>query len=156
MVKRAIHSLSAAQLSEAEIRGIMALEERGALNTGISAVGHAAQTAHDWDASGSGPTRAVNVLKAQPAAVPTAREVAGTQQLEALRACTQKRPGIIGWLWTKGGGHFTVCVGPTADDTELKIVDPHQGIQYVDNTATGFSTYQVAGLTGHIGCVIVC
>jgi hypothetical protein len=155
MTKRAIHNLPADRLSEEEIRGVMALEETGNLNKGISALSSAAQTHHDWDNVGTGEQQAVNVLKAKPYAVPTARILAGTAGqglLDGIRQFTRKKPGLIGWLWTGGGGHFTMCVGPTADGARLVIIDPWNGINYVDNTLTGFNRYQNG--TGTLGVAI--
>lgn len=42
-----------------------------------------------------------------------------------------------------GGGHWTVCVGPTKDRSKLVILDPRNDVQYLDNTDAGFTTYRV-------------
>jgi hypothetical protein len=157
MVKRAFHNLSASQLGEEQIRGLMALEETGNLNKGISAISQPAQNHHDWDNVGTGPTRAVNVLKVNPYPVKNARRMAeksGQTLLDALRKCSRKQPGLVGWRWSAGGGHFTMCCGPTEDGSKLVIVDPWTGIGYVDNTVNGFTSYQNG--TGTLGDAIVC
>jgi hypothetical protein len=157
MVKRAFHSLGASQLSEEQIRGVMALEEAGLLNTGVSALGAQAQALHDWAKLGTGPTHAVNVLRATPYAVPTARHHpanSGQGLLDDLRRCTGTKPGLIGWRWSSGGGHFTMCAGPTKDNSRLVFVDPWTGIGYVDNTLAGYTRYQ--GGQGKLGDAIVC
>jgi hypothetical protein len=154
MVKRAVHNLSANQLSEEEVRGLMALEETGNLNQGISAISSAAQNHHDWDNVGTGPARAVAVLKVKPHPV-DARILPGkTGQglLDSINLFTRKKPGLIGWRWSTGGGHFTMCCGPTVDGSRLVIVDPWTGIGYVDNTLTGFTSYN--GGTGTLGVAI--
>ena len=62
--------------------------------------------------------------------------------LAELRKCTQHKPCIVGWLWTGGGGHWTVCNGPTKDGSELVILDPWDGIQYIKNDLADFDSYQ--------------
>lgn len=164
MVKRAVHSLTAAQLNEEQIRGVMALEERGLLNAGISSLDDRVQAVHDWEAQGTGPARAVAVLRATPHAIRSAREVtsSGAAMLAELNRCSPSRPGLIGWLWQRndglpGGGHFTVCAGPVAGGAQLLIIDPHEGLQYIDNDAAAFTTYRPRdGLVGNLGCAIVC
>lgn len=157
MVKRAFHGLSASQLSEEQIRGVMALEERGLLHTGVSALGAQTQLLHDWATTGTGPGQAVNVLKAQPYPVKTARhhpDKSGQDLLDDLRRCTGAKPGLVGWRWAAGGGHFTMCAGPTKDGLQLVIVDPWTGINYVDNTLAGYTSYQ--GGAGTLGDAVVC
>lgn len=157
MVKRAFHSLNASQLSEEQIRGIMALEERGLLHTGLSAIGAQTQALHDWASVGTGPGHAVNVLKATPYPVKSARihpAKAGQGLLDDLRRCTKTKPGLIGWFWAAGGGHFTMCAGPTKDNSQLVIVDPWYGIDYVDNTQAGFTRYRNG--TGTLEVAILC
>lgn len=144
MVKRSVHNLSTERLSEEEIRGLMALEETGQLNTGVSSLSHQAQTGHDWDNVGTSPARAVSVLKRQPYPVLSARRLPGAggqQLLDEIRKFTANAPGLIGWRWAAGGGHFTMCTGPTRDGASLVIVDPWTGIGYVDNTLAGFTSY---------------
>jgi hypothetical protein len=143
MVKRAVHNLASTDLREEQIRGILALEEAGKLNSGISALSDAAQNHHDWDNVGTGPTRAVKALQKNPYPVPTARILpgkAGQDLLNGIRKFTRKTPGLIGWRWSSGG-HFTMCVGPTDDGSRLVIIDPWTGINYVDNSLTGFTSY---------------
>jgi len=156
MVKRAFHGLSAGQLSEEQIRGVMGLEESGNLNQGLSSLSHTAQSTHDWANQGTGPDHAVNVLRANPYPVPGARKlsVRGQGLRTDLRKCSSKKPGLIGWLWVAGGGHFTVCCGPTKDDSKLIILDPWNGIQYVPNVDPHFASY--LGATARLGDAIVC
>jgi hypothetical protein len=155
MVKRAVHSLAPHQVTEEQIRGIMALEETGNLNQDISALSLAAQKHHDWDNIGTGPNRAVSILRKQPYPVAQARRVTakGPALLDQLRKCSAKSPGLIGWRWTKSG-HFTMCCGPTKDGSKLMIIDPWTGIQYVDNSNPQFASYQ--GGAGTLGDAIVC
>ena len=148
MMKRMINSLAASQLSEQEIRGVLALAETGNLNEGISSVGIAAQNHHKWDTTGTNLTQALKTLQVKPHSVSAARQVAGNSGqglLDTLNAATPKRPAMIAWLWSGGGGHATVCIGPTKDGGRLKILDPWTGIQYIDNNVNNYTSYANTG-----------
>jgi Papain-like cysteine protease AvrRpt2 len=156
MAKRAVHNLAATQLSESEIRGVMALEETGNLNSGISSVSNAAQNHHKWDTQGTGAGPALRVMKANPHGIASSRSAgasSGQGLLDNLNLVTRKRPALVGWRWTGGGGHFTMCVGPTDDGAQLIIIDPWTGINYIDNSLTNYTQYQ--GGQGTLGDVIL-
>ena len=145
MVKRGVHRLAANQVSEQHIRGLVALADAGRLHEGVSALSSVARNAHDWVNVGSMNDGLIKVLHAQPHRVATARDAGGMTPaalLEELRTCTPNKPAIVGWLWGAGGGHWTCCVGPTADGADLVILDPWDGVQYVDNSDPGFMSYQ--------------
>ena len=101
MVKRAVHRLGARQLSEEEIRGLVALAEAGRLHQGVSALGGMARNAHDWINVGSENRGLIQVLQVQPHRVATARDAGGMAPaalLAELRKCTPQKPAIVGWL----------------------------------------------------------
>jgi len=144
IVKRAVYDLVPTQLSEQEIRGLVALAEKGKLHEGISALSDAATSAHDWANVGSLNGGLIKVLQANPHRISTARDAGGMTAdafLDELRKCTPKKPAIVGWNWSGGGGHWTCCIGPTKDGTELVILDPWEGIQYVPNSNPGYMSY---------------
>ncbi|MEL6530149.1 MAG: papain-like cysteine protease family protein [Pseudomonadota bacterium] len=154
MMKRAWGGANFNDLSEPYVRGLMTLNENGRLNQGVSTLSNYAQTQHNWQMNGTTATRAVEVLKMNPFPVKTAYSVPGALvSLTLLRNLTPRKPGLVGWRWRGGGGHATLCIGPSNDNTQLKIIDPWHGIQYVDNTQAGFSTYHTP--TGSIGDLIV-
>lgn len=157
MMKRARHWLSASQLNEDEIRGLMALEERGELNTGKSALSNLAQTHHNWEIKGTGPTQAAAILRGNPYPVPGAKAYAGAAvRLTDLQQLKSSKPCLLGWKWRGRGGHFTMCIGPTRDDTQLKILDPWYGIQYLDNSDPGFRTYTTdTGAIGDLSAAVI-
>ncbi|NMJ42112.1 hypothetical protein GWK16_12730 [Roseomonas sp. JC162] len=136
------------QISEDVFRGLVALAERGRLNAGISAISRSAGGLHDWTRNGSEAAPLVQILKAQPSPITTARTVAGNAAavLDALQKSSSKRPAIVGWWWGRrgersNGGHWTVCVGPTKDGRDLTILDPWNGIQYIGNHRQSFWNY---------------
>lgn len=145
IVKRGFHNLAANQISEEQIRGAVALAEGHRLNEGISTLGAQAISAHDWVNVGSNNAGLIQVLKKSPAPVPNARDGGGLSAaafLERLRQCTPRKPCIIGWNWQGGGGHWTVCAGPTKDGSQLLILDPWTGVEYIPNDALGYLSYQ--------------
>jgi hypothetical protein len=142
-------------LSEQVFRGLVAMAERGRLHTGVSAISRHAGGLHDWTRNGSMPGELVQILKAPPVMISTARTVAGSPEfvLDELRKTSSKRPAIVGWWWGKrgdqsNGGHWTVCVGPTKDGRDLTILDPWNGVQYIGNHKAGVSTYFVQDENG--------
>ena len=144
IVKMAWHPGAKDKLREPEVRGIMALHESGKTHTGVSALSMETVGLHNWKNVGSNRDPLLKALQSTPFPVPSARGVtlAAAAMLEALRACTPKMPAIVGWNWAAGGGHWTVCGGPTKDNSQLIILDPWEGVQYVQNTLSGFQTYQ--------------
>lgn len=105
MIKRAHYNLTSSQLSEQEIRGLIALAETGKLNEGISSLGDIARNAHDWINVGSVNRGLIQVLQANPHRVKTARDAGGMSAdafLDELRKCTPKKPAIVGWNWAGG------------------------------------------------------
>jgi len=145
MVKLAWHPGAKYDLREPEIRGLVALFESNKQHQGISSLSPQAVGLHKWKDVGSDRDPLVKTLKAKPFPVASARGVsnlAPAAMLDELRKCSSKKPAIVGWLWQGGGGHWTVCVGPTRDKSSLIILDPWDGIQYVQNDVAGFSSYQ--------------
>lgn len=116
--------------SEQEIRDVMSLHERGEANQGKT------KSNHDWENIGSVVPSLVMALKNW--GVRDARSVVGhPQALTALQGCSGNHPGIVGWWWGPFGdntqeGHWTVCVGPSKDLARLVLLDPWNGVQYVD------------------------
>ncbi len=154
MMKRAWSGASFTDLSEPQVRGIMGLIESDRMNQGISTISNFAQTAHNWDVSGTTAELAVKVLKANPFPVRTAYCVKAAlmsrgKLYDIMQNLTPKKPGLLGWYWRGGGGHATLCIGPSRDGSRLKIIDPWDGIQYVDNTRADFMTYRPS--TGGVG-----
>ena len=148
IVKQLVHPGIRARLSEEELRGIIALREAGLTNRGISSIGSTARSLHNWQTVGSDPDPLVATLKGEPAPVLKARLswADRTTMFADFQKITPKRPAIVGWWWGKKGtyghgGHWTVCVGPTSDGNLLTILDPWNGIQYLSNSRSGFSTY---------------
>jgi hypothetical protein len=131
----AVHSVLMAfthlrQPSEQEIRDDMSLCESGIAHQGVT------KSNHDWERVGSVVPSVVSVLISY--GVTSARTVVGHPAcLDGLKNCSKNTPGIIGWYWgtfgdTTRGGHWTVCVGPSKDGTRLVLLDPWNGVQYVD------------------------
>lgn len=117
-------------VGEEYLRGLSTLIEYGATNKGISPMARIVTNSHNWDLSGAGVAQTVGVMKAQPLPVHSARSMHPT--IDVLRSATRNRPVLAGWLWQAGGGHFTVCVGPTKTDRDLFVIlDPWYGLQYV-------------------------
>ncbi len=149
IVKTAWHPTSKNKLSEPEVRGTMALFEHGKQNTGVSSIGPEAIGMHAWKTVGSVRGSVLNGLKAQPYAVPSARAVTNlpdAAMLEELRNCTPKKPGIIGVNWHAGGGHWVVCIGPTRTNDRLIILDPADGVQYLQNDVANYKDYNGNGV----------
>ncbi len=150
MMKRAWGGASLTDLSEEQVRGLMSLIEANRLNQGISPLSNFAHTYHNWGTNGTNADLAVKVLKRRPFPVPSAYKVEGALvTLRLLQALTPRKPGLVAWYWRGGGGHATMCIGPTRDGAQLKIIDPWHGIQYIDNTNAGFRVYTAPG--GGIG-----
>ena len=131
--------------SEKQIRDAMSLYESGIANQGVT------KSNHDWENVGSVVPSLVKLLVS--IGVRDARAVTGPGDtvLRALRKCSKNYPGIIGWWWgltgdTSNGGHWTVCVGPNALGDQLVILDPWNGVQYVDTAS--FTDYWVDGNHG--------
>jgi hypothetical protein len=116
--------------SEQQVRDDMSLWESGIAHTGV------AKSNHDWENVGSVMESLARILVSY--GLKTARTVLGHPDcLEALKKCSANAPGIVGWWWglfgdKTNGGHWTVCVGPTKDGTRLVILDPWNGVQYVN------------------------
>jgi len=145
MVKTAFHPPAKAQLGEPEVRGTVALFEQGKIYQGISSLSTAAISMHNWNNVGSNRAPLIQTLHAQPFPVPSARAVSNlspADMLAELRRCTRKTPGIVGWNWQSGGGHWTVCAGATDDNSRLIILDPWDGVQYVQNDLANYRSYQ--------------
>ncbi len=145
ILKRSFYRLASNAVSEKYIRGLVALAETGKLYQGISPMSLQAVNAHDWKNAGANNGGLIDVLRSNPHPIVKARDGGGKSRdalLTELRKCTQHKPCIVGWLWNGGGGHWTVCNGPTKDGTELVILDPWDGIQYVKNTLAEFDSYQ--------------
>lgn len=147
MIKQLIHSNAKYQLREPEIRGLIAQAEHDRLHTGESSLGSETLALHDWRHVGSCNTPLVKILKSRPFPIPNVRHAssAKTTLFEQLNSCSTKKPAIVGWAWLGGGGHWTVCIGPTGDGQELIILDPWTGINYVSNDPTNFVKYQTTG-----------
>jgi hypothetical protein len=145
MIKTIFHPIAKMQLREPQVRGNIALFEQNKQHTGVSSVSTEAISMHNWKDVGSNRGPLISELRTQPFPVPSARPVsnlAPAKMLVELRKCSSKNPAIVGWLWNGGGGHWTVCVGPTKDKSELIILDPWDGVQYVSNNDPGFMSYQ--------------
>jgi len=145
IVKMAWHPNAKDKLREPQVRGIVALYEFGKAHQGVSSIGPEAVGLHNWKNAGSNREPLIKTLHSQPFAVPSAKAVSGlapAAMLEELRKCTPKTPAIVGWIWSAGGGHWTVCAGPTKDASRLIILDPWEGVQYIQNTLADFQSYQ--------------
>lgn len=145
MMKSAVHVAAKQKLREPEIRGVVALFEANKQHTGVSSLSPEAVGAHNWRNVGSNPEPLIQTLRAEPFALRTAKGFYGPAATvrAKLEECSTKRPAIVGWWWDSGGGHWTVCIGPTKDGTKLRILDPWNGIQYLDNNDTDFCKYSV-------------
>ncbi len=159
IVKVAYHPNAKGKLTEQMIRNTIAAKESGNLNSGVSLFDDRITKAHDWELRGTNPQKAIDALALQPFPL-RGRLVTGGDKamLEHLQACTPRRPSMVGWLWTKGGGHFTVCTGPAqGDNTKLVIVDPQVGFKTVSNDIAGLSSYvPLPGVQGKVGDIVAC
>lgn len=118
-------------IGEEALRGIATLFEKHAANKGISMFDPAVVAAHNWETTGGYAELTLKVLKAPPSPVLAAKIVSASP--DQLRKATRNHPILIGWSWDKGGGHCTVCVGPTKTDKDLVVIlDPGYGLQYVN------------------------
>jgi hypothetical protein len=131
--------------SEAEIRRDMGLIETGQANQGITV------SNHNWENVGSNVPSITKLLVSK--GVKDARVAVGPGNivLDALKKCTKNYPGIVGWWWgnrgdSSNGGHWTVCVGKNKAGDKIVLLDPWNGVQYLD-VAT-FSDYTVDGAHG--------
>lgn len=119
--------------SEQQIRDDMSLFESGVAHQGVT------KSNHDWENVGSVIPSLVKVLISY--GLKSARTVLGHPQVgQALAKCSKNNPGIVGWWWGSWGdktqgGHWTVCVGPTHDGARLVLLDPWNGVQYVDGAS---------------------
>ncbi len=123
------------------MRGLIALAEQGRLHQGVSGLSDEARASHSWKDVGSNNPGLIEVLKSSPHPVPKARDGGGKSHhalLDELRKCTPRNPCIIGWVWSGGGGHWTICAGPTKDNTRLVLLDPWDGLEYLPNEVTSF------------------
>jgi hypothetical protein len=117
--------------TEERIRNDMSLYESGIAHQGVT------KSNHDWENVGSVVPSLVSVLRSYGLREARTAVGPGDTVLNALRKCSSNTPGIIGWWWgavgdTSLGGHWTVCVGPTRSGSKLVILDPWNGVQYVD------------------------
>lgn len=131
--------------TEEKIRDMMSLYESGIAHQGVT------KSNHDWENVGSVVPSLVAVMKSL--GLRDARIVTGPGDtvLRALQKCSKNYPGIIGWWWgmtgdTSNGGHWTVCVGPNKRGDKLVILDPWNGVQYVQ--AASFTDYWTGGAHG--------
>ncbi len=107
-----------------------------------------------WGGMATRPECVVEALHSEPAAVPTAKLISN-KYLEHLLASTRDRPAILAVIWmhkhegnptaadkksvlerkTGGsGGHFVLCAGPTADRQQFIVLDPMNGLRYIDRS----------------------
>lgn len=103
------------------------------------------RTVHDWEKEGLNGALILDMLRAQPLPISSARAAHASVQL--LKAANRNRPVVITWRLPGGGGyHGTVCVGPTRTNSNLVVIlDPGTGLRYVDLTDTipgGFFKYR--------------
>jgi hypothetical protein len=150
MIKAAHYPQDKSKLGEQEIRGIVAQIEKDKTHQGLST--SKIKRLHDWTHVGSCTDPLVEALKSPPAPVKNARPLyTGAAKIRSeLAKCSPQQPAIVGWWWGTGkthGGHWTVCVGPSTRD-KLVILDPWNGVQYINNTDNGFTSYQVIGESG--------
>jgi len=131
--------------TERQIRDDVGLLERGVAHQGIT------KSNHDWHNVGSLVDNLVLVLISY--GVKDARKLWGNPHRvrEELKKTSKNNPAIVGWWWgawgdTTHGGHWTVCVGPTRAGNKLVILDPWNGVQYIDTNQYWF--YNVNGSQG--------
>ena len=144
MVKMLVHPNAKGKLREPEIRGLIAQAEAGTLHSGVSSLSQATKNLHQWQNVGSQRPPLIKILNGQPFPVRSARGVTLSRNAmyDELQKCSPKRPAIVGFAWQAGGGHWTVCIGPTRDRLRLVILDPWDGLQYVKNDRDRFTSYQ--------------
>lgn len=142
----------ARDMSEDVIQNQIALKESGAENTGQSLFDNLTTAAHNWETTPDNPAAFEYALKCSPFAIKSAQVSSRTYDefFKKLQAATPNKPAMAGWLWASGGGHMTVCKGPTGDGNHLIILDPWNGIQYVPNDKVGFRTYQPVDESGSV------
>ncbi|WP_346864422.1 papain-like cysteine protease family protein [uncultured Draconibacterium sp.] len=147
IIKQLIHPNAKYQLREPQIRGLIAQAEHDTLHTGSSSIGSETIALHDWRHVGSCNPPLMTILKGNPFPIRNVRYASSSKKrlFEQLNACSTKKPAIVGWAWAAGGGHWTVCIGPTRDQQYLIILDPWNGIKYVQNDETNFTKYQSTG-----------
>jgi len=133
------------QRSERQIRDDVGLLERGVAHQGIT------KSNHDWVNVGSLVQNLVNVMISY--GIRNASSVHGDTNYvrEQLKKASKNNPAIVGWWWgawgdNSHGGHWTVCVGPTRMGNRLVILDPWEGVQYIDTDQYWF--YNVNGSQG--------
>ena len=139
-------------IGEAALRGLATLYRANATNRGISALDDRVTDALNWETTPGYAALTLKVLKAQPGPIRTANRVSSSMKL--LRKATRNHPVLIGWSWTTGAGHCTVCVGPLKADPDLLVIlDPAFGLQYVNvqETVGNMFTYTpINKATGNI------
>ncbi len=133
------------QKTEGQIRDDVGLMESGDAYKGIT------QSNHDWANVGSVMGSLASVLVSY--GIRTARTIGGEADsvISDLLKTSKNYPGIIGWYWgawgdTSQGGHWTVVAGTAGSGTRLVILDPWNGVQYVDPNQ--FWEYHVNGASG--------
>lgn len=105
-----------------------------------------------WHNMATRPECVVEALHSEPLAVPTAKMVSNKFR-EHLLATTRDHPAILAVMWMfkhegnptsankqsvrekksgSTGGHFVVCAGPTADRKHFIVLDPMNGLRYID------------------------
>jgi hypothetical protein len=118
-------------IGEAALRGIATLFDTHQVHKGISMLNPAVAAAHNWETDGGYAELSLKVLKAPPSPIIGAKIVPASPDL--LRKASRNHPVLIGWSWDAGGGHCTVCIGPTKMDKDLVVIlDPGYGLQYVN------------------------
>jgi hypothetical protein len=133
-------------VGESALRGIGTMHTFRAQNTGESPLSAATVGAKDWEFSPTGLDIALAMLKSQPASVSNAHQATSNYRA-LLQQASRNHPILIGWLWSAGGGHFNVCVGPTKTDPSLCVIlDPALGLQYLSlDDAVGNTLYYRPG-----------
>lgn len=155
IAKQLVHPEKRDQIREGQIRGLMAQAKAGTLHTGQSSIGDEARVLQNWQITRSNCISTIKILKGEPGRIDSAKMASADRDtlFKQLNKCTKMKPAIIGWHWNVGG-HFTVCVGPTRDGSELIILDPWTGVETVSNTVDGFQKYK--GGKGTLGDAILC
>lgn len=129
IVKELYHNRT---IGEGYLRGVGTLSTYNRMHDGISALSNIVVNSKNWELSPTNKNVMLDMLKSNPLGILGARQAMG-DYVAHLRKARRNRPMVIGWLWSTGGGHFNVCVGPTRTDPNLcTILDPALGIQYLN------------------------
>lgn len=133
-------------VGEGALRGVGTIATHNAANMGISPLAADVTAAKNWELSPTGLKVALAMLKSEPSGVRDAQQAKGNYR-DHLAKANRNHPILIGWLWSTGGGHFNVCVGPLkADPSLFVILDPALGIQYLSlDDAVGNTLYYKPG-----------